>query len=201
MGRDLKKRNIEPEFSHLFSIEDMQGTNEKISLEADGEARQALIRRLDVVSVEKLTADLTIEKQGFVYVVSGVLHADIVQNCRVTAESVDVHIEGDVEGFFAEKTETISFVKAKRDKILENQDPEVPFLDEQDDPEAILDGKIDLGELVTQFLSLSIDPYFQKEGAAHPLGDDDEEAVRQATRPPNPFAKLEAMKKVLEEKE
>jgi hypothetical protein len=40
----------------------------------------------------------------------------------------------------------------------------MPFLDESEDPEPVIDGKIDAGELVAQYLSLAIDPYPRLEG-------------------------------------
>lgn len=116
----------------------------------------------------------------------------------MTLEPVESHIEEEFDGYYSERTDAISFAKAKREKILENQDPEVPFLDEKDDPEPVIDGKIDLGELTTQYLCLAMPPYPHKEGVRYDIGDDDEAAINASRKLKNPFAKLEAVKKILE---
>lgn len=198
----IRRRVPEPEFSYKFSVEDLEKEPLTIELEADEAQQKALAKRLTVTSVDSLTARITLERTaGHVIAASGKLNADITQECVVTLEPIKSHIEDQFDAFYSEKTDAVSFAKAKRDKIVENQDPEAPFLDEKDDPERIVDGVIDLGEVVTQYLSLSVDPYPRKEGAKHHLSDDDEEAVKAARKTHNPFAKLEDMKKLLEDKE
>ena len=76
-----------------------------------------------------------------------------------------------------------------------------PLLEEKEDPEPVVNGYIDLGEVVTQFLSLALDPYPHKEGVTHDLTDEDADIERKTRKIENPFAKLEAMKKILKEKE
>ena len=57
-------------------------------------------------------------------------------------------------------------------------------------PEMLVDGKIDLGAIATEFLLLGIDPYPRKAGVEFaPIKADDAEA--------RPFAALEALKKRL----
>jgi hypothetical protein len=71
----------------------------------------------------------------------------------------------------------------------------VPLLDEQDDPEPITDGKIDLGELVSQFLSLSINPFPHAPGVELPEEQEGDGPVRMsAGNAPNPFAALKDWK-------
>lgn len=197
----IRRRVPEPEFSYKFAVEDLEKEPLTLDLEADEAQREALAKRLNVTSVDGLSAHIVLERTaGHVITVNGKLKADITQACVVTLEPIVNHIEDAFDAFFSEQTDAVSFAKAKRDKIVENQDPEAPFLDEKDDPERIVDGMIDLGEVVTQYLSLSIDPYPRKEGAKHHLSDDDEEAVKAARKTHNPFAKLEGMKKMLEDK-
>ena len=59
-------------------------------------------------------------------------------------------------------------------------------------PEAIIDGYIDAGELVTQYLSLALNPYPHAEGVKYELGDDNEEAIK--PKLDNPFAALKEWK-------
>ena len=75
---------------------------------------------------------------------------------------------------------------------------ETPIINEQEDPEKIIGGKIDLGEVVTQHLSLAIDPYPHKEGVKYEYGDDEPEKVPEAFKN-NPFAALKDWKSKLED--
>jgi hypothetical protein len=59
---------------------------------------------------------------------------------------------------------------------------------DEEPPETLLDGKLDLGAIATEFLLLGIDPYPRKPGAEFaPVKADDASA--------KPFAALEALKK------
>ena len=59
----------------------------------------------------------------------------------------------------------------------------------EDGPEPLLDGRIDLGAIATEFLVLGIDPHPRKQGAVFepPAIEDD--------RAEHPFAALAALKK------
>jgi len=50
-----------------------------------------------------------------------------------------------------------------------------------------------VGDVVTQFLSLSIDPYAHKEGVQYEVGDDEEHPETSPIRK-NPFEKLKEWK-------
>jgi hypothetical protein len=63
--------------------------------------------------------------------------------------------------------------------------------DEGDEPpEPLIEGKVDLGAIATEFLLLGIDPYPRKAGAEFA-------AVRSADDSARPFAALETLKKRL----
>jgi hypothetical protein len=59
-------------------------------------------------------------------------------------------------------------------------------LDDEDPPEPLPDGFIDLGALAVEFLALALDPFPRKPGAAFDSADSDET--------PSPFAALAALK-------
>ncbi len=62
---------------------------------------------------------------------------------------------------------------------------------DEEPPEPLVEGKIDLGAIATEFLLLGIDPYPRKAGAEFaPVKTDDDAGAR-------PFAVLEALKKRL----
>lgn len=159
-------------------------------IEADDDARAALARRLNVNALTALSADLTITPSGGAFEISGTLIADVAQTCVVTLEPMTTHIEEPVEGWFTDKEKTLSFAKAQQDRDTKKGHVEVAMLDEDQDPEAMTDGHIDLGELVTQHLSLAIDPYPHKDGVSFEAGDD--KPLKSAE---NPFEVLKALQK------
>jgi hypothetical protein len=66
------------------------------------------------------------------------------------------------------------------------------MLEEYEDPEPLVDGKVDVGELASQYLSLAIDPYPHAPGV-EPVGEDPEIELKRDKE--NPFAALQALKK------
>jgi len=74
-----------------------------------------------------------------------------------------------------------------------------PNISEEDIPEPMFNGRIDIGELAAQHLSLALDPYPHAEGVEFEGfgeadededGDDPDEPEK-----PNPFAALERLKR------
>ena len=61
---------------------------------------------------------------------------------------------------------------------------------DEEPPEPLIEGKVDLGAIATEFLLLGIDPYPRKAGAEFA-------AVKTADDSARPFAALEALKKRL----
>jgi hypothetical protein len=90
---------------------------------------------------------VSLERRGPTGVVhlAGRLEADVVQTCTVTLAGFPSHVEDSFETDFS--AESVGF----QGEIVLDIDSEPP--------EPIIDGMIDLGELVTQYLSLALDPY------------------------------------------
>jgi hypothetical protein len=57
-----------------------------------------------------------------------------------------------------------------------------------DEPDEIVDGRIDLGALASEFLTLALDPYPRKPGAAFepPVDPDDDGSPFSGLRPSSP---------------
>ena len=98
---------------------------------------------------------------------------------------VKAYLEEEFEGWFADPGSFASIAKARQSKAGKAADNEVQILEEHEDPEPILDGKIDLGDLTAQYLSLSLDPYPKAPGAVWAEGEGPEES---STLRKNPFA-------------
>ncbi len=189
------KTILETEWSYWIDTEELERTSNKMSIAPDEAARKRLAQRLGIVSLDSLQADIKISRQPgeAAFHVNGHIDAKLTQECVVTLEPLDVHVEDDFEAWFADGEAAISIAKARHEKLNEKGHGELPVLDERDDPEPLIDGKLDLGELVTQYLSLSVDPYPHAEGVefeeiAEGVGDEGEDLIK------NPFAALKDWK-------
>ena len=192
-----KKQNIiEQEWSHFFDIEDLEKDKTRLSIEASEEELEDLARRFGVPAVKKAMANLTLDrsKGGHAIHVYGEFQATLTLSCVVTLEEFDADITESVEGWFADKQSTVSFAAAKREREANTSRGEVEMLEEQEDPEAIVDGLIDLGELVTQHISLAIPSYPRKDGAQYEFGDDQVQVDEKSPLRKNPFEALKDWK-------
>lgn len=147
---------MEPEFSRCISIEGI--TPDKIrkeTIEATEEECVALAKRFDLRELSGFKAELSIHRvDGGVVRLSGHFEAEVVQSCVVSLQDVHADISADFETFFSEDSHR-----------LDDEDVEL-YLDEEDVPEAIVNGEIDLGEIVAQYLSLELEPYPRAPGVS-----------------------------------
>jgi uncharacterized metal-binding protein YceD (DUF177 family) len=168
---------IEPEFSRRFPVERLGFEEVVESLEADAAERAALARRFGLPRLDQLAALVRLSRQpGDLIRVNGRLEAELVQTCVVTLEPFPSHVEDSFDVLFAEGVEAL---------------PQDVLLDPEDEgPEPIADGTIDIGELVAQFLSLALDPHPRAPGVAL-----DQVWSPGDGSPQSPFAVLEALKR------
>lgn len=148
---------MQPEFSRLIAVEGI--TPDKVrkeSIVATGEECAALAKRFDLRALSGFRADLSIRRVegGDVVHLAGRFEADVVQTCVVSLRDVHSHVAGDFETFFSEQ-----------DHRLDEEEAEM-YLDEEDMPEAIVNGNIDLGEVTAQYLSLELEPYPRAPGVS-----------------------------------
>ncbi|MCB1562140.1 MAG: DUF177 domain-containing protein [Alphaproteobacteria bacterium] len=190
------KEKIVPEWSFPVNVAEINGRL-ALDIAPDEAERAALAKRFDLLSLEVLAAQIVLTREaGQMRVrVQGRFQASLLQACVVTLEPVEDRIEESFEAWFADQEQAVTLAKAKHDRLVKKGRSEVPLLDEQDDPEPIIDGKIDLGELVAQFLSLSINPFPHAPGVELPAEGEEENPVRMsAGETPNPFAALKDWK-------
>lgn len=183
------------EWSHHVFSEDVDSKPLRFSISAPKESIPALCKRLDLHAIETLNADLILTRNPVskIIYIKGEIRADVHQYCVVTMEPVAKHVEDSFESWCAEPNNAVSFAKAKRERMNHQERNEQPVLDEYDDPEEIVDGKIDLGELVTQHFSLSLNPYPRKEGTVFEKQDKFLEGENEGMYD-NPFAALKEWK-------
>ncbi len=133
------------EFSRLFDLGELGSEESGFELEAVAQERLAVARRLDLLQLEELVAEGTVEAgSGGVIRVRGALRARLRQRCVVTLEPVEAEVTAEFDRLFLRGGTVAGTV------IL---DPE------EEEPEPLLGDLLDLGELVTEELALAIDPY------------------------------------------
>ncbi len=173
---------IEPELSRPLQVDRISAGGMAEHVVARPSEREALAKRFGLIELPRLEADLNIDHaEGRMIAVTGTITADVVQQCVVTLDPVPAHI-----------TDTIDILYAPAGMLDVGANP--PHSDELDNdaPEPIVNGTIDLGELVSQHLAVALDPYPRKEGAMLENGS---AGSMDEGKPVTPFAKLKEMKK------
>lgn len=190
----------ESEWSYILEADDVEAKPIKITISPDEQQKAQLVNRLNILAIDSLSADLELRREqgNMVVHISGHIKAALKQACVVTLEPVETYVDEAFEAWFADVDQAISLSKAKHDRMTKTGGAEVPILDEKDDPEPIIDGKIDLGELVTQHMSLAINPYPHAEGVHYEYGDDEPKKVPEEFKT-NPFAALKDWKSKLDD--
>lgn len=183
-----------PEWPHKIDADGIGTTPVRTSISASPQERKDIARRLKVETVDSLEATLVLSRASKKHLlhVEGTLRARLAQSCIVTLEPVVQEIEAPVEGWFANPDQVVSLARARQERDIRTAGAEVKVLDEKDDPEPVVDGQIDLGELVTQHLALAVDPYPRKDGVLPGEGGD--AVVVEDKRRESPFAALKKWK-------
>jgi len=128
-----------------------------------------------VRELPRLSAAFHLSRGGAGVRVTGQVSARVGQTCVVTLEPIENGLEEQVDLMFS-----LASTGASQTDTKDGDEP----------PEPLVDGKLDLGAIATEFLLLGIDPYPRKAGVEFaPVIADDGSA--------KPFAALEALKKRL----
>jgi uncharacterized metal-binding protein YceD (DUF177 family) len=175
---------IAPEFSRPVAADTISSNPQHREIAAEPGERDALARRFGLLSLDKLTAVLDLQRQaGEVIHVTGHLSANAVQRCVISLVPVPAHLDADFE---------VRYGGAAAEADEGDIDPLGI-----DAPEPLIEGRIDLGEAVAQQLAIALDPYPRAPGAAlDPEGfsvDPSEGAGQGGGK--QPFAALAALKK------
>lgn len=127
---------------------------EERRLEPDDAARRRIAAVLDLASLDSFVADVTLATSGQTgWKLSGRVVADAVQSCGLTLEPLPVHID---TRFSVSLTEAAA---------TENETDEIDIAMDDDTPDLIEEGQIDLGQYAVEQLALRLDPFPRKPGA------------------------------------
>jgi uncharacterized metal-binding protein YceD (DUF177 family) len=175
-------RPNQPELSRPLAVDKVPAGGMEEDIVANVAERQALAARFGLLDLSKLEAHLDIDHaEDRMIAVTGTMTADVVQQCVVTLDPVEAHIE-----------DTIDIVFAPPALLDAGANPPHNDGGEDEAPEPIVNGIIDLGELVAQHLAVALNPYPRKPGAELPVAVADAKPEEKGGQ--NPFAKLAEIK-------
>jgi len=122
-------------------------------IQPDAETCRRIARSLDLVALDSLDAVLTVAPGREGWNLTGRLTAGVVQACGITLDPLPVSID---------RAFSIDLV----DRLPnEGDDREIEVSVDDDAPDLIENGKIDLGQYTIEQLVLSLDPFPRKPGA------------------------------------
>jgi hypothetical protein len=145
-------------FSRVVRVDAIPPEGQTVTVEAARAEREALASFYDLPAVAALTATLRLERwgQGGAHV-TGAVHGALTQICVVSLEPFPAIVDEAVDVRFAPETAAESRPQAAKETTLS--------LADEDEPDPVIDGKIDLGALAAEFFALGLDPYPRKPGA------------------------------------
>jgi uncharacterized metal-binding protein YceD (DUF177 family) len=161
-------------WSVVVALDDIPETGLHTEMEAPESVRAGLARLAGLRELPRLSAVFDLTSRGAGVHVAGQVSAHLGQTCVVTLEPIESDLIEPIDLVFAPAAP----VQAKDLKL------------DDEPPELLVDGKIDLGAIATEFLLLGIDPYPRKAGAEFA-------PVKAGDTSARPFAALEALKKRL----
>lgn len=172
--------------THPIRVEVIRQRGTEVTVRAESQQFAAIARLLGLASLESLEARYLLSRNGDRVKLEGRIAARLHQTCVVTLDPFPVQLNVPVKLDFAPETEAeAASRRAERDDA--EIDIEV-LLNEDDPPEPIVDGVMDLGGITLEFLALALDPYPRKPGVNFeaPAGDAGAES---------PFAALAKLKR------
>ncbi len=203
MSKTKQQDPLQPEWSHKIDVAALPDQPFTQTIAASDDQCRDLARRIGVKAIRNLTAEIRIQhpKGSNRLDVSGIVHALVIQPCVVTFVDTEQRIDEPFESWFMDKEAAIPLIRARHEKMSRHADAEVPMLEESEDPEAIVDGQVDVGELAAQYLSLAVDPYPRAAGVSPEVTGRilEEKGVAEQSR--NPFAALKDWKQKRKEAE
>ena len=159
-------------FSEIIRLNEI-GTGLSRHLRPDGETRMKIARSLDLASLDAFEAEVKVAPARTGWTLSGRITADAVQTCGLTLEPLPVKLDERFE---------IALVEAE--EPVEGDELEVTLDD--DAPDVVEDGRIDLGVYAVEQLALNLDPFPRKPGAEFVQPEEPAEV--------SPFAVLKAFR-------
>ncbi|WP_371346162.1 DUF177 domain-containing protein [Ancylobacter sp. IITR112] len=149
--------------SHPVLVASLPDEGLTLKIAPDAATRATLAADLGIPGIASLNAEVTLTPgRGGTVHVTGRVDAVVTQTCVVTLEDFDARV-----------SEAIDLRFAPPEKLPEIRPGAEIDVSELDLPDPLVDGSIDAGAVVAEFLALGLDPYPRKpdahfEGPAEP---------------------------------
>lgn len=127
------------------------GAGVKRTLTPDAAAIRRIIKALDLASLDMFETDVDLVPTAAGWTLSGRVRARLAQTCGITLEPLPLEID---DGFSVQLAEPV-----------EEDSEEIVITLEDESPDVVEDGQIDLGQYVVEQLALRLDPFPRKPGA------------------------------------
>jgi uncharacterized metal-binding protein YceD (DUF177 family) len=128
-----------------------------LTVTADPDTRNCVAKLAGVDAVLRLDANFEVARHGSAgLTVTGTVGARVRQTCVLTLEPVESDISEPVRLTFAPPGAAVAITEMVEAVLA---------ADDDDPPEPLVDGRVDLGPLATEFLVLAVDKYPRKPGA------------------------------------
>ncbi len=173
------------EFSRIYDLSLPSALMQMQKIIATPEECEALARRFHILAVKDVSAEFKIlhDQEEGCFKIDGRLKGSVIQASIVSQSPVE------------ELIEEVLHIKIRL--LAPDEDYDENIIDELDDLsediEYIKEGKVDVGELVAQYLALSLNPYPRNEGES--LGDNSHHEDEGENEKRNPFDILSTLKK------
>jgi hypothetical protein len=165
-------------FSRLVRVDALPREGQAVAIEATPAEREELASLYRLPAIAALTAALRLDPWGQGGArVTGAIHGELTQVCVVSLEPFPATVDEDVDVRFAPRTTANS-------RSTASEATQTFSLADEDEPDPIVDGKIDVGALAAEWFALGLDPYPRKFGAAFDEGGTNPEPAA------SPFAAL-----------
>ena len=184
--------NLTPEFSFLVDCKKLQGIGKTIQIEASTVELEAIANRFELLSLDSLKLDALVSRKS-----AKVIHlvcnfkAEYRQKCIVTLKPLKKEIDCSFQRIYSpSEVDCFKHESEPQEINVENS------RDFQEQPDPLINGFFDLGESVTEQLSLEIDPFPRSAGvkfnefSCYQSKQNSEQNI-------NPFSILEQLKKKL----
>ena len=150
-------------FSRPVRIDALPREGQVITIEAHVNEREALASFYRLPAIAALTAAFRLEPWGGGGArVTGSVHGELTQVCVISLEPFPATVDEEVD---------VRFAPERAADRASTSTKEATFsLADEDEPDPVVDRKIDLGALAAEFFALGLDPYPHKPGVTFDQG-------------------------------
>lgn len=180
----------EAAFTHRIAWSDLKTGHQQIRIIPDAGARARMAKLLGLLGVGEVVADMALDFDfdANELILQGSLRARVRQRCCVTLKPFEQAVEAMFSRRYNPKVidEWGAFTPNQQaaEMVLGPEDP--------DPPDPVVDGGIDLGQVLCEELALAVDPYPRADGAVLEAGAAGTAADDLGK---NPFAALARLRK------